>query len=197
MRERLTPFIQDNPGLTDRQITDLFLGAEKSPLPINIACRSLEAKGIITRQKRGDGKIGNYPSSQVPPHPLIELSKALSEDAIKKALQLDLKKAGWSVDVTYGDQRGIDIDAHRGKERWIIEVKGPGSRNSMRENYFVGILGELFQRMDDPNAKYSIALPDIEQFHGLWARLPTFAKDRIGITILFVDKSGMIHEERK
>ena len=110
---------------------------------------------------------------------------------------MDLEKAGWSVDVTYGVQRGIDIDAHRGKERWIIEVKGPGSRNNMRDNYFTGILGELFQRMNDPNAKYSIALPDIEQFRGLWARLPAFAKDRIGITILFVDNTGVIHEERK
>ena len=86
MQERLTSFILDNPGLTDQQITEIFLGAKKSSVAINIACHNLEEKGIIIRQNRKDGKIGNYPSGRVPPHPLIELRKALSEDAIKKAV---------------------------------------------------------------------------------------------------------------
>ena len=198
--ERITSFIQDNPGLTDRQITDKLIGAEKPQQPVNIACRSLEEKGLIIRQKRQDGKIANFPSGQVPPKPDIEASKmpdnALSEEDMKKALESNLKKAGWSVHVAYGGQHGIDIDAHRGKERWIIEVKGPGSRSEMRVNYFIGILGELLQRMSDPNAKYSIALPDMEQFHRLWAKLPAFAKERTGITILFVDKSGVYRQEK-
>jgi len=29
----------------------------------------------------------------------------------------------------------------------------------MRVNYFLGVLGETLQRMDDAQAKYSIALP--------------------------------------
>lgn len=79
-------------------------------------------------------------------------------------------------------------------QRWIIEVKGEGSLQPMRVNYFLSILGEVLQRMDDPNAKYSIALPDIQQFRNLWRRLPTLAKTRTDITALFVDAQGNVVE---
>jgi hypothetical protein len=65
----------------------------------------------------------------------------------------------------------------------------------MRVNYFIGILGEILQRMDDPNAKYSIALPDMKQFRGLWERLPHVAKERIQITALFIDPQGAVTED--
>ena len=89
----------------------------------------------------------------------------------------------------------MDIEATRGRERWIIEVKGRGSRSEMRVNYFIGMLGELLQRMDDPEAKYSIALPDLPQFRGLWQRLPGLAKQRTEITSLLVDEAGNVREE--
>lgn len=60
----------------------------------------------------------------------------------------------------------------------------------MNVNYFLTILGEILQRMEDPYAKYSIALPDIQQFRNLWDRLPLLAKVRTGITALFVDENG-------
>lgn len=64
----------------------------------------------------------------------------------------------------------------------------------MRVNYFLGVLGELLQRMSDPEAKYSIALPDLPQFRRLWDRLPAQAKGRTGISALFVNDSGRIEE---
>lgn len=60
-------------------------------------------------------------------------------------------------------------------------------------NYFIAILGELLQRMDDASARYSIALPNI-RFRGLWARLPHLAKSRPQISALFVDGSGRVEE---
>jgi len=45
--------------------------------------------------------------------------------------------------IVVGGAHGIDIDAARGDERWIIEVKGCGSLNPMRVNYFLAALGEL------------------------------------------------------
>jgi len=66
----------------------------------------------------------------------------------------------------------------------------------MRANYFIGILGETLQRMDDPAAKYSIAVPDIAQFRGLWSRLPSVAKSRTAITALFVSENGSVEEVR-
>jgi hypothetical protein len=64
----------------------------------------------------------------------------------------------------------------------------------MRVNYFLAILGELLQRMDDEATKYSIALPDLPQFRGLWDGLPTLAKTRTGITALFVSQDGSVIE---
>ena len=73
-------------------------------------------------------------------------------------------------------------------------MKGGGSRDPMRVNYFLAVLGELLQRMDDPAARYSIALPDMKQFRGLWSRLPMVAKTRTQITALFVAASGDVVE---
>jgi hypothetical protein len=62
----------------------------------------------------------------------------------------------------------------------------------MRVNYFLSIIGELLQRMDDPVARYSIALPNIEQFRNLCARLPELAKQRTTIDAIFVSEDGKI-----
>jgi hypothetical protein len=68
-------------------------------------------------------------------------------------------------------------------------------KTAMRVNYFIAILGELLQRMKDPNAKYSIALPNMEQFVRLWSKLPSLAKERTKISCLFVDVNGKIVEK--
>lgn len=39
-------------------------------------------------------------------------------------------------------------------------------------------VGELVQRMDDPDARYGLALPNSRQYHGLVDRLPDLAKQR-------------------
>lgn len=61
-------------------------------------------------------------------------------------------------------------------------------------DYFLAILGETLQRMSDINAKYSIALPHMKQFINLWQRLPDLAKQRTGITALFIDNQGNVIE---
>ena len=121
---------------------------------------------------------------------------SLSEDAVKERLVDWLEAQGWKTEVAWGQTRGIDIDATRGQERWIIEVKGCGSRQPMRVNYFLAILGETLQRMDDPQARYSIALPDMAQYRGLWDRLPRVAKERTEITAMFVTANGDVTLEK-
>ena len=118
----------------------------------------------------------------------------LSENAIKEILERWLIAQGWKIKIAWGHEHGIDVDATKENNRWMIEVKGQGSRDAMRVNYFLGILGEMLQRMEDPNAKYSIALPDIQQFRNLWRKLPFLAKSRTGITAIFVDKNGSVVE---
>jgi len=118
----------------------------------------------------------------------------LSEDDVKLHLGAWLENQGWMVEIAWGQERGPDIKAERGAERWVIEAKGGGSRPEMRVNYFLAILGETLQRMNDPCARYSIALPDMRQFGWLWTRLPTLAKSRLGITALFVRQDGTVEE---
>jgi hypothetical protein len=118
----------------------------------------------------------------------------LQEDEIKHKLNEYLESLGWITQIAMGKVHGIDIDASRGNERWIIEVKGCGSRSAMRVNYFLAMLGEILQRMDDPIAKYSIALPDMKQYRGLWERLPKQAKVRTSVSILFVKEDGTVEE---
>jgi hypothetical protein len=96
------------------------------------------------------------------------------------------------VEVRWGRDRGIDIDAHRGPERWVIEAKGEARAGPQQVNYFLNALGELLQRMDDPNAQYGLALPAHRQYRGLVDRLPLLARRRIRLAILFVDEHGEV-----
>lgn len=115
-----------------------------------------------------------------------------SEEEVKKVLEAWLSAKGWSVEIAWARSRGIDIHARKNNERWIIEVKGGGSLQPMRVNYFLGVLGETLQRMDDPKAAYSIALPDLKQFRNLWSRLPALTKARTQISALFVTRGGLV-----
>jgi DNA-binding MarR family transcriptional regulator len=202
LRERILATLAASPGLTDREITNALHGLNAPQQSINQAARALEAQRLISRRRRHDGLIGNFlmattvdaatlPSavraSAVHENHDVE---ALSEEDIKRRLVAWLAADGWTATVAWAKQHGVDIDARRGEERWVIEVKGPGSRPPMRVNYFVGILGETLQRMNDPDARYSIALPELAQFRRLWERLPELAKTRTGVSAIFVSKAG-------
>ncbi len=201
LAERIVELLKHKPGLSDREITNELFGVGKPQQSVNIACRNLEKRGILYRKNVYGSSIGNYLTGQElkvsDSHKSISKVvnlEHLSEDAIKEFLEKWLIAQGWKVKVAWGHVHGIDIEAIKENERWVIEAKGQGSLNPMRVNYFLGILGETLQRMDDPNAKYSIALPDIQQFRNLWKKLPSLAKSRTGITAIFVDKDGNISE---
>lgn len=195
-QEKIMEFVAKQPGATDRDLREHFGVSNQA---INAPCRALVAKGLLIRKENPDkgGLIGNYPA-EIAHMSVQEVSKessrfeALQEEDIKRILHDKLVADGWHVKVAWGRNRGVDIDAVRGKERWMIEVKGPGSRNEMQNNYFVGILGEILQRMDDQYARYSIAFPQIDKFRRLWDELPELAKKRTQIDLLLVDKDGRI-----
>ena len=128
----------------------------------------------------------------------------LSEDEVKRYVELWLKKSkGYKiVDVKYGRKKGIDIHAYmkNSEKEWIIEAKGSGSdnkkyaQNARYNNYFLGVLGELLQRMDKNNVKYSIAVPLHQKYERLWGELPQIAKKRLKFSIIFVDAEGRCKE---
>lgn len=199
MKERIIDLLRENGGLSDREITDTLITKGAAQQPINQICHDLESQGFIVRSKQ-DGRIKNFLTNNLPKSidelqgkkSVAENDQLLSEDFLKKHLENWLIQNGWKVQVAWGHSQGIDICAIQDNKRWVIEVKGEGSRQPMRVNYFLAILGETLQRMNDPESDYSIALPDLKQFRNLWDRLPNLAKQRTGISILFVDSSGKI-----
>ncbi len=198
---RILALLGESPGLTDRQITNHLLGTTAGQQSVNIAARALAKKGRLLRRRREDGLIGNYMSDvapatepQTPKAGTPSADSDLSEDRLKHHLREWFRSNGWDPHVAWGHERGIDIKAVRKDEIWVVEVKGIGSRPEMRVNYFIGILGETLQRMNDPAAKYSIALPDVPQFRRLWGRLPRLAKQRTQVSVLFVTAKGLVTE---
>lgn len=201
LKEQILNLLGERDGLTDRQIAETLRGAHAPKQPIHQACHQLERTGNLARVKRADGLIGNYLrdselATRAPlPAPVPKGEEdPFCEDSLKQLLKVWLQDQGWIVKVAWGKERGIDVEATRGSERWVIEVKGRGSQ-AMRVNYFVAMLGETLQRMDDPEAKYSISLPALDQLQGLWSRLPKLAKLRTQISALFVHTDGSVVEE--
>jgi hypothetical protein len=94
--------------------------------------------------------------------------------------------------VAWGHVRGIDIDArHPDGRRYVIEAKAEAGKNGAQQvNYFIGMLGELVQRMNDPRASYGIALPFNRQYRGLVDRLPSLAKDELHLSVFWVSREG-------
>ncbi|MCR9130422.1 MAG: MarR family transcriptional regulator [Alphaproteobacteria bacterium] len=187
-------------GQTDRELTDRLKSRADHPSQANQYCRRMASAGAIKRlSDPASGTIRNWigdapiVTQRAEPIPTSDESDGLSEDEVKAAIKTWLENDGWTVEVAWGRERGVDIIAQRGQERWLIEAKGCGSRQAMRVNYFIAMLGELLQRMDDPDARYSIALPDMKQFRGLWDRLPELAKQRVQVTALFVGPDGKVY----
>lgn len=127
----------------------------------------------------------------------MKSNDCIPEKKVKQILKGFLTSQGWNPRITWGSTHGIDIEAKRNTARWIIEVKVAESSNPAIVNSFVSVLGEILQRMDYQECKYSIALPDTEPFRRLWERLPTLAKDRTGITVLFVNPAGNVTERAR
>lgn len=114
----------------------------------------------------------------------------VEEYDVKTALMLSLSEKGWIVEqVAWGGQPGADLIAkHENLGNLVIEAKGEGSRYQMRRNYFYMVLGELLQRMNDPNKKYGIGLPAYKQFAAMAVSTPEWIKTQLNLSLFFVKK---------
>ena len=56
------------------------------------------------------------------------------------------------------------------------------------------MLGELLQRMNDENARYSVALPKTRRYRGLVQRFPELARRRLGLSVFWV-RDGVVRLE--
>lgn len=106
-------------------------------------------------------------------------------------MKAHLEGEGFVVTVAWARTRGADIVAARPGARLVLEAKGEVLLHPQQVNYFLGALGELVQRMDDPDSAYGLALPDNRQYRGLVSRLPTFGRERLGLRVfLSLELSG-------
>lgn len=197
-RERVLDFIAAFPGRDDDEIAGALKITPRQA--VNQICRRLCLEGIVRRERGPRGKLVNHCTGDQPKiaqrtaDPPKPTSMGLGEDQVKTALKAHLERNGWSVEVAWGRARGVDVVALRGTERWIIECKGAGSIPPMQNNYFVGVIGELMQRMSDERAKHSIAFPDVPKFRRLWSELPLMVKERLKLSALMVAEDGGVVE---
>lgn len=190
--ERILEAIRHAP-LDDDQLARLLGVSPRQS--INQTARHLEAQGKLRRYTGPDGKIVNAITSDVPaptpPAPRPVGNGLLTEDEVKSAVKDHLVAEGFTVQVAWGRERGVDLDArHRDGRRWLIEAKGEVAAGPQQVNYFLGALAELIQRMEDPDATYALALPDNRQYRGLVERLPDLARQRLGLRVFWTARSA-------
>lgn len=174
---------------------------------VSLVCRTLEASGRIRRFRAPDGMLVNAlvaplesaaaPGTQLEfalpaglPRTAPAVPVLLTENQIKRAVREYLIAQGYRVHVAWGHTRQVDIHAERDGERLLLEAKGQVERRPQQSNDFLGALGELLQRMTDPNATYGLALPDHPQYRTLVQRLPELIWDRLNLVVYFVSGSG-------
>lgn len=164
---------------------------------INQAARRLESQGRLRRVTGPDGKIVNtLPETEGNPGPAVAKVRPapqqsrVTEDEVKTAVRDHLASGGYEVKVAWDRTRGIDIDArHPDGRRYVVEAKAEtGTRGAQQVNYFLAMMGELLQRMDDDTATYAIALPLNAQYRGLVDRLPRLARERVGLNFFWVTR---------
>ena len=197
--DRILDAINSGPLDDDELSRRLGVGHRQA---VNQAAHRLEAQGRLRRFTGPEGKIVNVraddPGQQiaesvatraVPAGP--EVSR-VTEDEVKEAVRAHLATRGFDVAVAWGRVRGIDVDArHPDGRRYVIEAKAEVGRSGAQQvNYFLGMLGELVQRMDDVQASYGIALPNNPQYRGLVDRLPALAKERLRLSVFWVSREG-------
>jgi hypothetical protein len=116
----------------------------------------------------------------------------LSEDQLKRFLESHLVERGWTVTVAWGKHRGVDLLARGRAERLIVKCKGEAPTLQMEGNYFLSALGELVQRMHEPDVGYALALSENARFCGLAERLPPVARARLTLAVFFVQGDGSV-----
>ena len=143
--ERIIQELTNFPGLDDDELAKHL---NKDRHHINKCCHEMTNKGIIQRKKNPakNDKICNYLKNDTVIHPIEKqaptqahpaCSVKLQEEDIKHIINARLIADGWKTTVAWKYSHGVDIEAVKDGKRWLIEVKGPGSRNEMRVNYFI------------------------------------------------------------
>ncbi len=96
----------------------------------------------------------------------------LDEETVKQAVAKYLRDRGYTVAVAKKREHGPDVRATKEGLKLVVEAKGEGTRAEMFNNFFLHVLGEITQRMDEQAAEYGIALPAHRKYARLVEELP-------------------------
>lgn len=116
--------------------------------------------------------------------------KFLTETTVEKSIEKWLPKKGWRVLPRPG-RFGVDIRAQhvRWRKYFLIEAKGDSLQPVVRNNNFLGAVGELIIRMDTKRARYLYGLGFPISFKKLvFRRMPWTVAQKLNIHLLFVDQ---------
>ena len=108
--------------MTDREITNALRGSSARQQPINQSARNLEAKGKLTREKRPDGKIGNYPAGAKLPS--INLAEARTIESVTEKNVFNFEY-NWAPFIVNGKHYGFNEDQNIRLEKTNCSHWGP------------------------------------------------------------------------
>lgn len=74
VKDQILKLLETNPGMSDREITKRLYSNSANSQRINTPARELAQKGLTIREKREDGRIGNYLSDKDVPKRKNQLS---------------------------------------------------------------------------------------------------------------------------
>ncbi|MCB3515930.1 hypothetical protein [Klebsiella sp. 2019SCSN059] len=110
-----------------------------------------------------------------------------NESFIQEQLEEYFIQLGYSV----VPEKPIDLKCvHRtNNETWIIEVKGRTTQIGLD---FKTCLGQLLMRMDNPEYKYAIAMPDIIGYHQQINKVPKTVLKQLNLYWFLISQDGMV-----
>lgn len=123
------------------------------------------------------------------------------ENRVKEVLKQRLEAEGWMIStISYGTERGKDLEVTKGPRTIIIEAKGepksPSSYQQERRGFIRGAFASIIQYMreDNPDRAYCIAFPNNEYYpRRVQELIPRSVRTKLVLNILFVDENGLLH----
>lgn len=112
LKQQILGLLDEQPGLTDREITDRLKGKGTPQQPVNQACRQMFKRGQILRREGDDGLIRNFPEPREESEhvglPECQKLRLLREVGFVKAGQWFPDRNSIVFDLSaFGDQRNV------------------------------------------------------------------------------------------
>lgn len=111
-----------------------------------------------------------------------------NEGFVQNTIESYFDKKGFIKEsIPYTDYAGVHMET---REKWRVEAKGLTGNVGL--DFRTG-LGQLIQRMDDPNANYGIAIPNIPSYLRQVEQIKPWVREKIQLHILVINEDGGVY----